>query len=307
MEQIFLLPGDYAVVKKPTQIGTLLGSCVSICLSNPTRSIAAMNHFMLPTADPDSEIGKFGDTSTEKIISEVLALDPDPRNYTAALYGGAAVLGHLGVDGGEIGGRNSQMARKILSDHGIRIETEDVGGRRGRRIDFFTDRNRVDCRLIVASNTKSASSPTPADVRVLIVDDSAVVRKVLRLAVDGVDGIEVVGEAANPFEARELILELNPNVITLDIEMPEMDGLTFLRRLMASFPKPVIIVSSRAKHGTATYIEALDSGAYEVLDKEKLELFRGVDKVRQLVVPLLRRAALTEPVSKRWTKPVALR
>ena len=306
MEQIFLLPGDYAVVKKPTQIGTLLGSCVSICLSNPTRSIAAMNHFMLPTGNADSEIGKFGDSSTKKIIRDLLALDPDPRNYTASLYGGAAVLGHLGVNGGEIGGRNIQMARTILSDHGIRIETEEVGGRQGRRIDFFTDRNTVDCQLIAASNNITPNR-SPAKIRVLIVDDSAVVRKVLRLAVDGVDGIEVVGEAANPFEARELILELNPNVITLDIEMPEMDGLTFLRRLMASFPKPVIIVSSRAKRGTETYLEALNSGAYDVLDKEKLELFRGVDTVRQVVVPLLRRAALTENASKRWTKPVAPR
>ncbi len=80
-------------------------------------------------------------------------------------------------------------------------------------------------------------------IKVLIVDDSAVVRKLLSDALAGDDEIQVVATAADPFMARDLILKHDPDVLTLDIEMPRMDGLSFLRRIMAHRPMPVIIVS----------------------------------------------------------------
>ena len=94
-------------------------------------------------------------------------------------------------------------------------------------------------------------------LRVLIVDDSAIVRKMLADALREERDIEVVGTAADPFIARDLILQHEPDVVTLDIEMPRMDGLTFLRKLMEHHPLPVIIVSSLTKSGSAASIEAL--------------------------------------------------
>ncbi len=106
-----------------------------------------------------------------------------------------------------------------------------------------------------------------AKIRVLIVDDSAVVRKVFREELAKEPDIEVVGVAPDPYVARELIVALRPDVITLDIEMPRMDGITFLRKLMKHFPLPVIIVSSLTQAGSAIAMEAMDLGAVEVLAK----------------------------------------
>jgi two-component system chemotaxis response regulator CheB len=103
--------------------------------------------------------------------------------------------------------------------------------------------------------------------RVLIVDDSAIVRRMLSNALQHEPDIEVVGLASDPFVARDLILAHKPDVITLDIEMPKMDGLTFLRQLMVHRPMPVIIVSSVTQEGSAASFEALNSGAVDVIAK----------------------------------------
>lgn len=106
-----------------------------------------------------------------------------------------------------------------------------------------------------------------ADVRVLIVDDSSVVRRTLSDELHKQPGIVVVGTAPDPFVARDKILALHPDVITLDIEMPRMDGLTFLRRLMKHYPIPVIIVSSLTPKGCQTAIACMEAGAVDVLCK----------------------------------------
>ncbi|MFP5380101.1 MAG: chemotaxis response regulator protein-glutamate methylesterase [Vicinamibacteria bacterium] len=103
--------------------------------------------------------------------------------------------------------------------------------------------------------------------RVLIVDDSAIVRKMIGDALRGEPDIEVVGGAADPFIARDMIVPHRPDLVTLDIEMPGMDGLDFLDRIMALRPMPVIIVSSVTKSGSAASVEALRAGAVDVIPK----------------------------------------
>ena len=104
-------------------------------------------------------------------------------------------------------------------------------------------------------------------VRVLIVDDSAIVRKILTQELSRYSGIEIVGTAPDPYIARDKILALNPDVLTLDVEMPRMDGITFLRKLMKHHPMPVIVLSSLTPQGGKTAMEALDAGAVEVMCK----------------------------------------
>lgn len=103
--------------------------------------------------------------------------------------------------------------------------------------------------------------------RVLIVDDSAIVRKVLTEVLSEQADIEVVGTAPDPYVARDKILSLQPDVLTLDIEMPRMDGLTFLKKLMHYRPMPVIVISSLGIASSRTAIEALETGAIDVLAK----------------------------------------
>ncbi len=139
-----------------------------------------------------------------------------------------------------------------------------------------------------------------AKIRVLIVDDSAVVRKVFKEELAKEPDIEVVGAAPDPYVAREQIVALKPDVITLDIEMPRMDGITFLRKLMKHFPLPVIIVSSLTQAGSSIAMEAMDIGAVEVLAKpgaaysvgemgeqlaEKIRAAARVDVTRRRVTP----------------------
>jgi two-component system chemotaxis response regulator CheB len=111
-------------------------------------------------------------------------------------------------------------------------------------------------------------TPTPPrKIRVLIVDDSAVVRKMIADALAKDPQIEVVGTAIDPYMARDKIQELNPDVLTLDIEMPKMDGLTFLRILQQHRPMPVIVISSLSTAGSQAAMQALEAGAVEVLAK----------------------------------------
>jgi two-component system chemotaxis response regulator CheB len=104
-------------------------------------------------------------------------------------------------------------------------------------------------------------------IKVLIVDDSAIVRKLLAGALAEQSDLEVVGTAPDPFVARDKILSLQPDVLTLDIEMPRMDGLTFLKKLMRFHPMPVVIISSLAQASSRAAIEALQAGAVEVIAK----------------------------------------
>jgi two-component system chemotaxis response regulator CheB len=104
-------------------------------------------------------------------------------------------------------------------------------------------------------------------IRVLVVDDSAIVRKILTEALAGEADIEVVGSAPDPYVARDKILSLHPDVLTLDIEMPRMDGLTFLKKLMHFHPLPAVVISSLAQPSCRAAVEALELGAVEVLAK----------------------------------------
>jgi two-component system, chemotaxis family, protein-glutamate methylesterase/glutaminase len=128
-------------------------------------------------------------------------------------------------------------------------------------------------------------------IRVLIVDDSALVRRLLTdmLATDR--GIEVVGAASDAYSAREKIKVLNPDVLTLDVEMPKMDGVTFLRNLMRLRPMPVIMVSSLTEHGADITFDALAAGAVDYLPKPKIDLAATLTGYRDELVAKVKVAA----------------
>ena len=114
-------------------------------------------------------------------------------------------------------------------------------------------------------------------IKVLIVDDSALVRQILAEILDQDPGIQVVGAAADPYAAREKIKQLNPDVLTLDVEMPRMDGLTFLSNLMRLRPMPVVMVSSLTESGATVTLQALELGAVDFVTKPKVDLAHTLD------------------------------
>ncbi len=109
-------------------------------------------------------------------------------------------------------------------------------------------------------------------IKVLIVDDSALVRKMLNEMLSSDPNIEVVGTAQDPYDAREKIKQLHPDVLTLDVEMPKMDGVTFLKNLMRLHPLPVVMVSTLTEKGADVTFEALDLGAVDFVTKPKIDL-----------------------------------
>lgn len=130
-----------------------------------------------------------------------------------------------------------------------------------------------------------------APCRVLIVDDSALVRQVLTEILAADPAIEVVGTAADPLLAREKIKRLNPDVLTLDVEMPRMDGLAFLENLMRLHPMPVVMVSSLTERGADTTLQALSLGAVDFVAKPKLDVARGLDAYAEEIRSKVKMAA----------------
>ncbi len=127
--------------------------------------------------------------------------------------------------------------------------------------------------------------------RVLIVDDSAVVRQMLSEILDSDPGIEVVGTAADPLLAREKIKRLAPDVITLDVEMPRMDGLAFLENLMRLHPLPVVMISSLTERGADTTLQALALGAVDFVSKPKFDVARGLQAYAEEIIDKVKMAA----------------
>ncbi len=128
-------------------------------------------------------------------------------------------------------------------------------------------------------------------VRVLVVDDSALVRALLPELLASHPGIEVVGTAADPLIAREKIKRLSPDVLTLDVEMPRMDGLTFLRNLMRLRPMPVLMVSSLTEAGAQVTLDALALGAVDFVPKPRIDVARGLASYRTVLVEKVLQAA----------------
>ena len=127
-------------------------------------------------------------------------------------------------------------------------------------------------------------------IRVLVVDDSASVRQALARVLETDPEIEVMATAADPFLAVDVIAREVPDVITLDIEMPRMDGLTFLDKLMAQEPIPVVVCSSLAEAGSQTALAALDKGAVEIITKPKMQTREFFEESRVLICDAVRAA-----------------
>ncbi len=137
-------------------------------------------------------------------------------------------------------------------------------------------------------------------IKVLIVDDSALVRNVLASGLSRDPQIEVVGKAADPYQARDLIVKRRPDVLTLDVEMPRMDGLEFLKRLMPQYPIPVIMVSALTKRGAEVTLDALASGAVDFVTKTAMTVANGLEMLMKELREKVKMAARVDVSS--WKK-----
>jgi two-component system chemotaxis response regulator CheB len=130
----------------------------------------------------------------------------------------------------------------------------------------------------------------PKKINVLIIDDSALIRAILTEIINSNNDMYAIGAASNPIQAREMIKTLNPDVLTLDVEMPEMDGLTFLDKLMRLRPMPVLMISSFTERGSEAALRALELGAVDFLPKPKLNVAEGMRGYSEIIAEKIRMA-----------------
>jgi two-component system chemotaxis response regulator CheB len=272
MIEYFVYPGQFMASKETARIKTILGSCVSVVFWDSRAAVGGLCHYLLPEptsgAVPSARYGSF---AIPALLQSLLELGAQREHIQAKVYGGANVVNHLNRLEGNIGDRNIEEARAQLKKLKIPVIEENVGGSKGRFIALDTSNFAVEHRLADPRNeTETLSGTTlvrPRErVKVLIVDDSATVRTLFTKALSQSAHIEVVGSATDPFDAREKIIALKPDVITLDIEMPRMNGVAFLEKLMMHHPMPVVMVSSLGADGEAAQ-KALELGAVEFVQK----------------------------------------
>src|SRR5216683_6581542 len=142
--------------------------------------------------------------------------------------------------------------------------------------------------------------------RVLIIDDSALMRQLLTALLSEDPEIEVVDSAPDPLVAREMIKALNPDVITLDVEMPHMDGLTFLRKIMALRPMPVVMISTLTQAGAEVTLEALEAGAVDFVAKPVNDVASALNELAGELQAKVKAAARTRVRARRSGPPAVL-
>src|SRR5436190_314233 len=158
MKQIFLLPGQWAVPHEPSELTTILGPCVAVCLFDRVRNMGGMNHFLLAAGGAAArERSRYGDTSCEDLVQCLFASGSRPGDLEARIVGGANV-GKAAVPVGEsLGERNADMARSVLKRHGIEVGFEDTGGASARRLRFRTGVGILEVKTIDGLSSTTAT------------------------------------------------------------------------------------------------------------------------------------------------------
>jgi Chemotaxis response regulator containing a CheY-like receiver domain and a methylesterase domain len=273
MNTHYLYPGKLAAFSEETIISTLLGSCVAVALYDPVAKVGGLNHYLLPDGAPDERANsRYGEFAIPMLVDECVRLGADPRRLQAKVYGGGNVISVTNFGDG-IGTRNIEIAERLLSKMGIRIVEKNVAGDSARTLKMNT--STFDVLHNMSKDSGNKENPVDVSgfrplsiaktVKVLVIDDSATVRT-LFTNIFTKSGLEVVGAAADPYQAREMILAKKPDVLTLDIEMPKMSGVMFLEKIMKHHPIPVVMVSSLQSTGEAA-LKAMELGAIEFVHK----------------------------------------
>lgn len=128
-------------------------------------------------------------------------------------------------------------------------------------------------------------------IKVLVIDDSALVRQILQAGLNQDPNVEVIGTAQDPYDARDKIVQLNPDVLTLDVEMPKMDGVKFLKQLMPQYPIPVIMVSALTEKGKKITLDALEAGAVDFVTKPTVSISQGLGAMMGVLIKKIKIAA----------------
>lgn len=294
MEKQFLLPGEWRFFTEPCTATTVLGSCVAVCLYDPRNQWGGLNHFMLPEPTGQLVGGKIAEFAIKALLKDALIAKSNKADLKAEIYGGGKVITSFN-EMGDIGDRNIRKAQEILHSLSIPFKCVDIGDSVSRRIHMDISTGKVNVIRIERSQEEMARANKPIlnKPRVLVVDDSPTVRKVVIRAIQESGRLEVAGEAGDAYEAREKIMELDPDVMCLDIMMPKMNGLDFLKRVMYFKPIPTVVLSTLVREGNQLWNDLKKAGALHMVNKDDLKIYSSTDNLQQVLVPKLLLAART--------------
>lgn len=300
MEKAFVLPGELAFSKEPTYISTVLGSCVAVCIFDASKRIGGVNHFVVPEAQAGGMEGnRVAETAIKSLLKEFLVAGSKISSLKAEIYGGAKVVTAFNTIA-DIGDRNVLKARQILTELKIVFNLRETGGTLGRKLIFDTSTGRVHCSEIektLENSIAKGSTVKPINYSlpgVMIVDDSPTVRKIVRGAIEASGKLRVVAEAENPYEAKEKLTEVIPDVICLDVMMPKMNGLDFLKRIMFYKPIPVVILSTLVKNGNKLWTDLQKAGALGAINKDEMKIYNTGNNLQDVLIPKLLLATKTK-------------
>lgn len=304
-EVVHLNIGELVIAGADHTVSTILGSCVSVCLFSKEKALGGIIHFALPTApanlDPEDPAAlRYGDTAMRALFQALVdELGGRKGDLVAKVVGGASGLSdaqHV------VGPENIRMAEKVLAEYGVPVVGRDVGGGVGRKVVFHpgTGRLRVAAldapaeppkRAVPAERSALGDARVvverkPAKRRVLVIDDSKTIRDLLTRILGETTDLEVVGVAENPLVAEKMLDKLKPDVLTLDVHMPEMDGLTFLEKLLPRHPIPVVMITSISREEGDTILRAMELGAIDYIQKPNIQEIKTMtpliqEKVRE--------------------------
>ncbi len=308
-KQIWNIQSGEMKVTDSGLISIVLGSCVSVIVYDPVLKIGGANHFLLPARSRSSEANEltplhYGEESILMLLKEFKSRGSQPQNLIVKIVGGANDLGRS----------NLEVAEQVISRFGLKILNRSVGGELGRKVLFDPSTGELKCKLLsqqevseeVRQNPKFELSPVlDRKVRVLIVDDSKPIRMILRKIFECDSKFEVVGEANHPLEAEEVRRTCEPDLMTLDIQMPHQDGVSYLRSISSPLPFAVIVITDFGAAQGGPVVAAMEQGAFHYFQKPSLnEVTELGEKIRETSLHAVE-AFRKKQISPKTKKPKA--
>lgn len=284
MKRVILRPGELLCYQGPCVISTVLGSCVAVTIYDPIKKAAGMNHIQLPTCfgndDPQSfKYARPAIVEMLKIFKNKFGSSKD--DLVVNIFGGANINTAEDSVYGMVGSANIKEVKSILDSFKIPISNERTGGKTGMKVEINVQSGQIrfqSLRPSTALKEEQCVSQAPIvskdskekRIHVLIVDDSKVIQKIITKVLSQFNDIVVVGTADGPMEAEKIRKEHRIDVMTLDLNMPQMDGVTYLKSYMALPKVPSVIVTDYNLKASGPVFDALEWGALDYLQKPSL-------------------------------------
>lgn len=274
MDRVFLNPGEIYFSTDEVIVETLLGSCIAITIFDKVKMIGGMIHYLLPSPSSNQKVTRFtennyADFAIPNLLKHFKHHQSNRTDLEVKMLGGGAVIDVDLTKVANVGESNIKKARELLRKYGLTITGEDVGGMLGRKLQFNTRSGVIRHKKIERSLPKSETLQNDF-YKIMVIDDSKPVRMVLKKIIESRSNYRVVAEAENPYEAMELRKNLKIDAITLDINMPKMDGVTYLKQYMSTDPVPTIMVTDYNFSDSGPVFLALENGALDYIKKPSL-------------------------------------